>query len=340
MKKILLTGAAGFIGFHTTRKLLSLGLEVTGLDNLVPYYEPALKKARLQQLGITPARLKVNEWTESIVYPGLRFIRMDTADREGMTTLFREGDYDAVIHLAAQPGVRESLRNPYQYIDSNINGLITMLEGCRHHAVKHLVIASSSSVYGNNEKVPFSETDRVDEPISLYAATKKSGELMGYTYAHLFNIPITALRFFTVYGPWGRPDMAYYKFVRAIHAGSPIEVYNQGELYRDFTYVDDIVEGISNLLQAPPSGTPPFDVLNIGNSNPVKLMDFIETIENLVGKKAVIKYLPMQPGDVFTTFADVDRLDARIGFKPQTTIQEGLKKFIDWYAEYHKIVKP
>jgi UDP-glucuronate 4-epimerase len=254
-----------------------------------------------------------------------------------MDNLFREHEFSHVIHLAAQPGVRESIRNPYLYIDSNINGMITVLEGCRRSKPVHLIVASSSSVYGNNEKVPFSENDRVDQPVSLYAATKKSGELLAYTYSHVFGTPVTALRFFTVYGPWGRPDMAYYKFVRAIQEGESIEVFNQGDLYRDFTYIDDVVSGITRLLDKAPESSPPFSILNIGNSNPVKLMDFIRTIETLLNKKALMKYLPMQPGDVYRTYADVEKLDAAVGFKPATGIEEGLKRFVEWYLSYHKV---
>lgn len=335
MKQILVTGAAGFIGYHLTAKLTSHGHQVLGVDNLMPYYDVNLKTSRLNALGIIPASIAEGEISASTLIPGFRFLRADLADRKSTDALFKENGFSHVIHLAAQPGVRESIRNPYTYIDSNISGLITVLEGCRHNLPDHLIMASSSSVYGNNDKVPFSESDPVDHPVSLYAATKKSGELMAYTYAHLYGIPTTALRFFTVYGPWGRPDMAYYKFVRAIDRGETIEVYNDGDLYRDFTYVDDIVDAITRLIDNAPTATPPYSVLNIGNSSPVQLMEFIETIESLLGKSASIKYLPMQPGDVYRTYADVDKLDERIGYKPETTIRDGLERFVKWYKMYH-----
>lgn len=337
MRKVLITGAAGFIGFHTTKKMLADGYEVTGLDNLIPYYDVELKKSRLVQLGIIPASIRNGEIEPSTLFPGFHFLKEDLANREAIAALFRNSRFDYVIHLAAQAGVRESITNPYQYIDSNINGLITILEGCRHSGVRHLVFASSSSVYGNNEKVPFAETDPVDHPISLYAATKKSGELMAYTYSHLFNVPITALRFFTVYGPWGRPDMAYYKFAMAIRNGETIEVFNHGDLFRDFTYIDDVVNGITKLLPDQYTSKPPFSVLNIGNSSPVKLMDFIGIIEELMEKKAILKYLPMQPGDVYQTYADVSMLDDRIGFKPETGIRQGLERFVSWFRKYYKL---
>jgi UDP-glucuronate 4-epimerase len=336
MKQILITGAAGFVGFHLSRKLLALGFEVFGVDSLVPYYDVGLKTARLAQLGISPGDIEDGKVLTGGSHPGFRFIKADLADREKTEKLFSRQAFSQVVHLAAQAGVRESLRSPYQYIDSNINGLITILEGCRHHLPNHLVMASSSSVYGNNKKVPFAESDPVDHPISLYAATKKSGELMAYTYAHLFGVPITALRFFTVYGPWGRPDMAYYKFAQAIMEGRPIDVYNKGELYRDFTYVDDVVDAISRLLDHPPGETPPCSILNIGHSEPVRLMDFIQILEKLLGRKAKINYLPMQPGDVYQTYADVNRLDSKVGYKPSTSIEEGLSRFVEWFLDYHK----
>ncbi len=336
MKQILITGAAGFVGFHLSKKLLSQGYEVLGVDSLVPYYDVRLKTSRLARLGIREGDIRDGKVLTGDTHPGFRFLKSDLADRAGTGQLFGEHAFSHVVHLAAQAGVRESLRSPYQYIDSNINGLITILEGCRHHMPTHLVMASSSSVYGNNEKVPFSETDPVDQPISLYAATKKSGELMAYTYAHLFGLPVTALRFFTVYGPWGRPDMAYYKFTEAIMEGRPIDVYNEGDLYRDFTYIDDVVDAISRLIHEPPGGEPPCSILNIGHSEPVKLMDFIRVLERLLGKKARMNFLPMQPGDVYRTFADVERLDAVVGYKPATSIEEGLSRFVDWYLDYRK----
>lgn len=336
MKRVLITGAAGFIGYHLTKRLLALGFEVLGLDNLIPYYDVQLKKDRLAQLGIIPASINPGKRIVSPLIPNFHFLNEDLSNRKATAQLFDSNQFDYVIHLAAQAGVRESITNPYQYIDSNINGFITILEGCRHKPPKHLIFASSSSVYGNNEKVPFSEADSVDHPISLYAATKKSGELMAYTYAHLFNTPITGLRLFTVYGPWGRPDMAYYKFAKAIMNGETIQVFNNGDLFRDFTYIDDIVDGIAKLMDSKETNIPPFSVLNIGNSDPVKLMDFIGIIEGLMQKKAKIKYLPMQAGDVYRTYADVNLLDKKIGFKPTTEIRDGLGKFIEWFKEYHK----
>jgi len=336
MKKILITGAAGFIGFHTTRKLISLGYEVLGLDSLLSYYDVRLKFSRLAELGIVPASVRDEEKAESILHKNFHFLKQDLSSRDNIMELFSKEKFDGVIHLAAQAGVRESITNPYQYIDSNINGFITILEGCRHHAIQNLVFASSSSVYGNNKKVPFSESDPVDHPISLYAATKKSDELMAYTYSHLHQIPITALRFFTVYGPWGRPDMAYFKFVKSILNGDTIEVYNQGNLYRDFTYIDDVVGGILKVLVNIPDSIPPNRILNIGNSSPVKLMEFIGIIETLLNTKAKMKHLPMQAGDVYKTYADVDQLNELVGFKPKTNIRKGLKLFIDWYLNYYK----
>ena len=336
----MVTGAAGFVGYHLSRRLLDEGFEVLGVDDLVPYYDVRLKTSRLAQLGIDPEEIRDGILVNGTKYPAFRFVKADLADRELVSRLFSDHAFGHVVHLAAQAGVRESLRSPYQYIDSNVNGLITILEGCRHQQPGHLIIASSSSVYGNNEKVPFAETDPVDHPISLYAATKKSGELMAYTYAHLFGIPITSLRFFTVYGPWGRPDMAYYKFTRSILAGDPIDVFNHGDLYRDFTYIDDVIDGIVRLLDHPPASTPPCKVLNIGHSEPVRLMDFIGILERLLDRQAKINNLPMQPGDVYRTYADVSQLDAAVGYKPATSIEEGLSKFVNWYLEYHQGERP
>ncbi len=336
----MVTGAAGFVGYHLSRRLLDEGFEVLGVDDLVPYYDVRLKTSRLAQLGIDPEEIRDGIPVNGTKYPAFRFVKADLADRELVSRLFSDYAFGHVVHLAAQAGVRESLRSPYQYIDSNVNGLITILEGCRHQQPGHLIIASSSSVYGNNEKVPFAETDPVDHPISLYAATKKSGELMAYTYAHLFGIPITSLRFFTVYGPWGRPDMAYYKFTRSILAGDPIDVFNHGDLYRDFTYIDDVIDGIVRLLDHPPASIPPCKVLNIGHSEPVRLMDFIGILERLLDRQAKINNLPMQPGDVYQTYADVSQLDAAVGYKPATSIEEGLSKFVNWYLEYHQGERP
>lgn len=336
MQNVLVTGAAGFIGYHVAKQLVGMGYVVTGVDNLIPYYSPDLKKSRLQELGIVPGALKKNELVQSILYEKLQFSLMDVSDRQNMLSLFEEGSFDFVIHLAAQPGVRASLSNPDRYIYSNIQGWLSVLEAARHYPLDHLIFASSSSVYGNNQKVPFSETDRVDEPVSLYAATKKSGELMAYSYAHLFQVPVSALRFFTVYGPWGRPDMAYYKFVEAIENGQPIDVYNRGNLYRDFTYVDDVVEGVVKLLGKKPRHQPPYRILNIGHSSPVKLMDFIGILEGLLGKKAKLRYQPMQPGDVHKTYANVQLLHELVGYHPETELHDGLEQFVAWYQDYHQ----
>jgi UDP-glucuronate 4-epimerase len=336
VSKVLVTGAAGFIGFHTTLQLLERGDEVVALDNLNDYYDVALKEARLAQL------MDKN---------GFRFVKLDLADREGMADLFAKEQFDKVINLAAQAGVRYSLENPHAYIDSNIVGFTNILEGCRHHKVKHLVYASSSSVYGANESVPFSVHDNVDHPISLYAASKKANELMAHSYSHLYGLPTTGLRFFTVYGPWGRPDMAYFKFARAILDGKPIDVYNHGEMRRDFTYIDDVVEGVLRVLDHIAEGNPewngqspdpstskaPWQLYNIGNSSSVKLMDFIAAIENALGMKAEMNFLPMQPGDVPATFADVSSLMNDVEFRPDTSVEAGVKKFADWYREYYQV---
>ena len=334
MKKILVTGAAGFIGFHLCGRLLSRGYEVTGIDNINDYYDPALKLARLRQI----------ENKE-----GFRFIKADIADRQAMERLFREGAFEAAVNMAAQAGVRYSLRNPHAYIESNVAGFLNVLEGCRHNDVGHLVFASSSSVYGANTTMPFSVHDNVDHPVSLYAATKKSNELMAHAYANLYRIPCTGLRFFTVYGPWGRPDMAYFLFAKAISEGRPIDVFNNGRMKRDFTYIDDVVEGIERVIErvpqpnlkwdgaAPDSATSyaPYRIYNIGNHSPVELLSFIELLEEAIGKKAGKNFMPMQPGDVPATFADVGDLMADTGFKPSTPIDEGIKKFISWYKGYY-----
>jgi UDP-glucuronate 4-epimerase len=323
---VLVTGVAGFVGFHLAQRLLEQGIEVYGIDNLNEYYDVNLKKARLAQL--TPQ-------------PDFRFQFLDLSDRPALNQLFQEQRFDAVVNLAAQAGVRYSIDNPHAYVDSNLTGFVNLLEGCRHSQVGHLVFASSSSVYGVNPKIPFSTTDNVDHPISLYAATKKANELMAYTYSHLYRIPMTGLRFFTVYGPWGRPDMAYFKFVRAIESGQAIEVYNHGEMQRDFTYIDDIVEGVVRVMHKPPSpesedlvDRAPYKLYNIGNNQPVTLKRFIEVIEQATGKVANKNYLPMQPGDVPITYADVDDLMRDVGFKPSTSIEEGIGKFVAWYRQY------
>ena len=331
--KVLLTGAAGFIGMHVALRLLERGDEVVGLDNLNDYYDVRLKEARLARL--TPLA-------------GFRFVKMSVEDRDGMAALFAAERFDRVVHLAAQAGVRYSLQNPNAYIDANIVGFMNILEGCRHSKVAHLVYASSSSGYGGNEKMPFSEADSVDHPVSIYAATKKANELMAHTYSHLFGLPTTGLRFFTVYGPWGRPDMALFLFTKAILAGEPIKVFNYGKMQRDFTYIDDIVEGVVRTLdrpaepdagfdpQAPNPGTSraPYRVFNIGNQGPVELMAFIEAIEEALGITAQKDLLPIQPGDVPATFSDVSALSAWTGFTPGTPIKEGVAKFVAWYREY------
>jgi UDP-glucuronate 4-epimerase len=335
-EKILVTGAAGFIGFHLSKRLCKDGWEVTGLDNLNDYYDINLKLARLKQLT---------------QYENFKFTKLDLTDKEGIINLFKTEKFEYVVNLAAQAGVRYSLINPYAYTESNITGFLNILEACRHNPVKHLVYASSSSVYGANTKIPFSVHHNVDHPLSLYAATKKANELMAHTYSNLYNIPTTGLRFFTVYGPWGRPDMAAFLFTKAITEGKPIDVFNNGNMKRDFTYIDDIVEGIYRVIPQPPrpdknwSGDKPdpatsfvpYKIYNIGNNQPVQLMEFIEILEEHLGKKAVKNFLPMQPGDVQSTFADVDDLMMDVGFKPKTDINEGLKKFVSWYKEFYKV---
>ena len=336
---ILVTGTAGFIGYHLSEKLLARGDTVTGLDNLNDYYEVSLKEARLDQLKTQPA---------------FTFIRADLQDRQALEALFTENNFDAVINLAAQAGVRYSLENPHAYIDSNVVGFTNILECCRHHKIGHLVYASSSSVYGMNASMPFSVHDNVDHPISLYAATKKANELMAHTYSHLYNLPTTGLRFFTVYGPWGRPDMALFLFTKAILAGEPIKVFNNGKMQRDFTYIDDIVEGIIRVTDKPATpnsdwdaaspdpgtSSAPYRLYNIGNNNPVSLMDFIGAIEKALGKTAEKEFLPMQPGDVAATYADIDALIDSIDYHPQTPVQDGINNFIAWYLKHMHKEKP
>ena len=317
--KVLITGSAGFIGMHLAERLLQRGDEVVGIDNMNDYYDVGLKEARLARL--TPRA-------------GFRFSRIDLADREAMATLFKQERPDTVVNLAAQAGVRYSLKNPLAYADSNLLGFVNLLEGCRHNGVKHLLYASSSSVYGGNQKVPFAEDDNVDHPVSLYAATKKANELMAYAYSHLYGIPATGLRFFTVYGPWGRPDMAYFSFTQNILAGKAIDVFNHGKMQRDFTYIDDIVEGVMRILEQPPTDTPPHTVFNIGNHQPVELMTFIGQLERALGKSAQCRFLPMQDGDVPITYADTDRLQAAVGFAPSTSLGEGIDRFVAWYRDY------
>jgi UDP-glucuronate 4-epimerase len=334
--KVLVTGAAGFIGMHVAQYLLARGDQVVGLDNLNDYYDVRLKEARLARLA---------------PQAGFRFVKGDVADRDLMPRLFAEARFDRVVHLAAQAGVRYSLQNPHAYVDSNLVGFANILEGCRHNGVEHLVYASSSSVYGGNTRMPFSEHDNIDHPISLYAATKKANELMAHTYSHLFGLPTTGLRFFTVYGPWGRPDMALFLFTRAILEGRPIDVFNHGRMRRDFTYIDDIVEGVVRVLDRPAEADPRFDpdapdparssapyrVFNIGNSDPVELMTYVETLEAALGRTAQKNFLPMQDGDVPATSADTSELAAATGFAPATSVQDGVSRFVAWYRDYYKV---
>ncbi len=334
--KILITGCAGFIGMHVCQLLLARGDEVVGIDNLNDYYEVTLKQARLARLT---------------THANFRFIKLDIADREAIAVLFAAEKPQRVINLAAQAGVRYSLENPHAYVDSNIVGFVNILEGCRHGGVEHLVYASSSSVYGGNTRMPFSEHDNVDHPVSLYAASKKANELMAHTYSHLFKLPTTGLRFFTVYGPWGRPDMALFLFAKAILAGQPIDVFNNGQMQRDFTYIDDIAEGVVRLLDCPPAANPdfatdvpdpasswaPYRVFNIGNHQPVQLMRYIETLEQALGKTAQKNFLPLQNGDVPATYADTAALNAVTGFAPSTTVEEGVRRFVAWYQDYYSV---
>lgn len=332
---ILVTGAAGFIGFHLTKRLLDLNFQIVGVDNLNDYYDVQLKKDRLKILE---------------QYPNFQFFEIDLSQQGELEPIFLKGNFPIVIHLAAQAGVRYSLHNPHAYVHSNIMGFLNILEACRYHRVKHLIYASSSSVYGSNVHLPFSSKDSVDHPVSLYAATKKANELMAHTYSHLFGLPTTGLRFFTVYGPWGRPDMAYYSFTKNIIDGKPIRVFNNGNMSRDFTYIDDIVTGIIKLLDQQPTNNPdwdkehpdpgssyaPFKIYNIGHNQPVKLMEFIQTLERIIGKKAKVEFLPMQPGDVKETYADIADLQKDIGFSPKTPLETGLRQFVEWYRDYYR----
>ncbi len=332
---ILVTGAAGFIGFHVARRLLEDGREVVGVDNLSPYYDPKLKQARLAQLSDAK---------------NFKFVRLDLADRAATAALFAEHRFPLVIHLAAQAGVRHSLTDPHAYADANLAGFLNVLEGCRHQGCRHLVYASSSSVYGANTKMPFRTTDNVDHPLSLYGASKKANELMAHSYAHLFNLPATGLRFFTVYGPWGRPDMALWIFTAAIAAGKPIKLFNRGKMQRDFTYIDDVVQAVVRLIDRPAQGDPqwsgdkpeparssaPWRVYNIGSNNPVELLDLVGLLEQALGKKAIRGLLPMQPGDVPATYADIGDLTREVGFRPSTPIAQGVKRFVAWYKDYQR----
>jgi len=343
--KILVTGAAGFIGFHLSKRLVSLGFEVVGLDDLNNYYDPALKLARLREMGIlfpTP-----DHQVQSEKYPNFKFYTTGLED-SFLATIFNENGFDVVVNLAAQAGVRYSMQNPAAYLKSNINGFFAILEQCNLHKIKHLVYASSSSVYGMNKKMPFSTKDNVDHPISFYAATKKANELMAHSYSYNYGLPVTGLRFFTVYGPWGRPDMAPYLFTNSILQGKPITVFNQGNLKRDFTYVDDIVEGIVKVIPNVPkpktlTGNPeadessaPYKIYNIGHSEPVDVMTFIQWIEKYTGKKAIIELAPLQAGDLVETYADMQSLRQDVGFEPQTSLEDGLKKYVDWFVSYYK----
>jgi UDP-glucuronate 4-epimerase len=335
-KKILVTGTAGFIGFHLAKRLLEEGYEVVGLDNINDYYDVRLKYARLKETGIEQNQIEQGIPVQSKTYSNYRFIKLNLEDRPALENLFTVEKFDVVCNLAAQAGVRYSIENPHAYIDSNIVGFMNILECCRHNQIQHLVYASSSSVYGMNAKIPFSEEDRVDYPVSLYAATKKANELMAHTYSHLYQLPTTGLRFFTVYGPWGRPDMAPMLFAKAITNREPIKVFNHGDLSRDFTYIDDIIEGVVRVIEAIPTKEeehPYYRIFNIGNSQPVPLMDFIRTMEDAIGEKAILEMYPMQQGDVKTTYADTAKLEKTVGYKPKTEMKEGLKVFAEWYKE-------
>ena len=334
--KILVTGAAGFIGFHTCLKLVKQGHEVYGIDNINDYYEPKLKFDRLNELGLNQAESKLfKKEVQSRKFKNLRFSRIDLIDDESIDVLFRKEQFEVVCNLAAQAGVRYSLENPKAYINSNISGFLNILEGCRNHRVKHLVYASSSSVYGENKKVPFETKDNVDHPISLYAATKKSNELMAHSYGHLYGFKTTGLRFFTVYGPWGRPDMAYYLFAEAISNNKPIKVFNNGQMERDFTYIDDIVNGVTKIIEKNIDSRAHYKIYNIGNNKTESLQDFINTIEIAMGKKAIKEMYPMQQGDVHRTWANVDPLINDFDYKSNTTIKDGVKEFVKWYKIFY-----
>jgi UDP-glucuronate 4-epimerase len=324
---ILVTGVTGFIGFHVAAHLLERGEQVIGIDNVNDYYDTSLKEARLLELKSSP-------YAESF-----EFIKLDIADDAAMEIFFKDQQFDRIVHLAAQAGVRYSIENPHAYVESNIRGFMNILTGALAKKVKHLVYASSSSVYGNSKKIPFSTDDPVDNPVSMYAATKKSNELMAHVYSHLYQMPTTGLRFFTVYGPWGRPDMSPFIFADAIFNETPIKLFNYGKHQRDFTYIDDIVQGVVSVLDSPPSvveDVAPYQVYNIGNNSPVELLDYVETLERHIGKKAITELAPLQPGDVVTTYADVEDLEKDIGYRPSTSIDEGVGKFIDWYRDYYR----
>jgi UDP-glucuronate 4-epimerase len=348
--KILITGTAGFIGMHLAERLLGRGDDVIGLDSINDYYDVNLKYGRLAKTGIPKEAISYGKVVQSVKYPKYRFVQLKLEDKEGLFDLFAKEGIDKVVNLAAQAGVRYSLTNPYAYIEANIVGFIHILEACRHHSVQHLAYASSSSVYGSNTNMPFSTSHNVDHPVSLYAASKKSNELMAHTYSHLFGIPTTGLRFFTVYGPWGRPDMALFLFTKAMKEGRPIQVFNYGNMQRDFTYIDDIVEGVVRVVDNPPIADPtldlskadpsvskaPYKVYNIGNSKPEKLLDFIQAIEESLGIEAIKDMLPIQPGDVPATYADTSALERELGYKPDTPIKVGVGRFVDWYNSYYQ----
>jgi UDP-glucuronate 4-epimerase len=349
--KILITGTAGFIGYHLAKKLLERGDEVVGIDNINDYYDVNLKYGRLKELGIEQSEIKDNRSTVSTIFPKHKFIKLDLADREGMNALFEREQFDAVCNLAAQAGVRYSLENPHAYIESNIVGFLNILEGCRHHNVKNLAYASSSSVYGLNKSQPFKTSDKTEHQVSVYAATKKSNEMLAHTYSHLYGMQTTGLRFFTVYGPWGRPDMAPMLFTDAILNDRPIKVFNFGKMSRDFTYIDDIVDGLVKVIDNPAvqnstwdpknpdiqSSSAPYHIYNIGNNAPVDLMKFIETIENALGKTAEKNMLPIQPGDVESTYADTSELIRDFNYKPDTSLEEGVSEFVKWYRKFYNI---
>lgn len=349
--KILVTGTAGFIGFHTAKRLIARGDEVMGLDSINDYYDVTLKYARLAEHGIASEAVQYNQIVRSAKHANYSFIQLELDDAANVIKLMQEQQFDVVVNLAAQAGVRYSLTNPNVYIQSNIAGFVNILEGCRHGGVKHLVYASSSSVYGLNEGVPFSTSRNVDHPMSLYAVSKKSNELSAHVYSHLFNLPTTGLRFFTAYGPWGRPDMALFIFTKSILEGTPIAVFNNGEMVRDFTFVEDIVEGVVRVIDhparpnenwdatnpEPSTSKAPYKIYNIGNNSPVRLLDFVEAIEEELGIKAIKEFLPLQPGDVPATYADVDDLVAELDYKPNTPIKEGVKQFINWYKNYYNV---
>ncbi|AKP50056.1 NAD-dependent epimerase [Cyclobacterium amurskyense] len=349
--KILVTGTAGFIGMHLAKKLLDRGDEVVGLDSINDYYDVNLKKDRLRVTGIEPNNIKYGQPIKSINYPNYTFLQLNLEDKESILNLFKDQKFDKVVNLAAQAGVRYSLTNPDVYIQSNIVGFGNILEACRYNDIQHLTYASSSSIYGMNTEMPFSTSQNVDHPVSVYAASKKSNELMAHTYSHLFDLPTTGLRFFTVYGPWGRPDMALFLFTKAILEGNPIQVFNYGEMHRDFTFVGDIVEGVLNVLDNPAIPNPnwtletgdvskskaPYAIYNIGNSNPIRLMDFIKVIEDCLGLEAKLELLPLQPGDVPATFADTSPLEQELGYKPDTPLSYGVGQFVDWYRNYYNV---